>query len=1384
MPRRHLFGPVLAEQDRGAPRQGGYCLAFNQAGTTDWAPEANDNREQVRSRLSSGFQNLPAPGELLTSVIILFHNQLPFTRLCLDSVLRHTRAPYELILVDNGSTDGTAEYLEEVRARSGLARVEVIRNETNLGFPAGCNQAAGRARGRFLLFLNNDTIVTEGWLEGLLAWARHDWPKVGLVGPMTNHIGNQQRIPVDYRDLDGLDDFAARRRQACAGQAHEPPMLAGFCLLARRDVFEQVDGFDIRFGLGYLDDDDLSLRVKNAGYRLVAAHDVFVHHFGGRTFAALGIDGTKQMSENFEKFRAKWGDERVQDYHLPPGSRPPDLGELTAEEATGPPRQAAAVLWEGPFLSTHSLALVNRQLCRRLLGRGHGLALFPTDGPEAEAPLGELDRRLGEHLGQKPPRTADVHVRHRWPPDFTPPPAGHWVMIQPWEYGSLPKAWVGPMANQLDELWVPSHYVRECCVQSGVPADRVHVVPNGVDTAQFHPQAPPLPLKTRKHFRFLFVGGTIARKGIDLVLAAYTQTFTAADDIGLVIKDMGVGTFYQGQTAGELIRQCQSRPGAPEIEYLDRPLSGEELAGLYTACDCLVHPYRGEGFGLPIAEAMACALPVIVTGYGAALDFCSAATAYLLPARVVRFPEKRVGDLETVDYPWLAEPDLAVLREYMQHVVEHPTEARVKGHAAWRHVRDHLTWDHAVQVVEQRLQVLRRQPIRRFTAAGVSGTQGVASAASRAGRQRVSLSMIVKNEERNLPACLESVADLVDEIVVVDTGSTDRTKEVAARFGARVFDFAWVDSFAAARNASLRHVTGDWVFWLDADDRLDEDNRRRLRGLLAGLQDEQAAYVMKCLCLPEHDTGAATVVDHVRLFRYHPDLRWEYRVHEQILGSLRRRGTEIRLADVVIQHTGYQDPAQRPRKVERDLRLLRLQDRETPDDPFVLFNLGSLCSELNRPAEALPLLRRSLRRSNPQDSIVRKLYALIVFCHRQLGQSREALAACREGLDCCPEDVELLYTQARLLRGLEDLPGAAACLGRLLKTPPADYFASVDPGLRGYKARLLLGQIRRDQGLHGDAEAAWRAAVDEHPYFGPAWLELGQLYLAQGRWERFDEAVRRLRDQPQLAQEVAVLSACGHLARREFAAARQLLEGVIAREPRAVYPRQLLTHMLLQEGKDWAAAEQALRDVLALDPGHAEARSNLAVLLRQLGRDAEALPAGPTLSELYQAACATASDIHQHCPTLYALAKECRQVTEMGTRTAVSTTALLFAQPDNLVCYDRVRYPQVDVLQALAGRTAFAFHQADVLRVEIEETDLLFIDTWHVYGQLKQELRRHAGKVRKYIVLHDTTTFGEHGETPGHAGLWPAIEEFLAEGLFILKCRYENNNGLTVLERK
>jgi tetratricopeptide (TPR) repeat protein len=331
-------------------------------------------------------------------------------------------------------------------------------------------------------------------------------------------------------------------------------------------------------------------------------------------------------------------------------------------------------------------------------------------------------------------------------------------------------------------------------------------------------------------------------------------------------------------------------------------------------------------------------------------------------------------------------------------------------------------------------------------------------------------------------------------------------------------------------------------------------------------------------------------------------LRWRYRVHEQILPAVRRLGGEVCFTDVVIHHVGYQDPALRSRKLQRDLRLLQLENAEQPDDAFTLFNLGALYHEQGRTEEALPLLWRSLERSHPTDSIVRKLYALLVQCHRQQGQAGQALAACRAGRSYYPEDAELLFQEGLILRGRGEHDEAEACFLRLLDGREAAHFASIDTGLTGYKARHNLAALYQESGRGAEAEALWRQALAEQPEFAPAWLGLGELCLAQGRWPEFDEAVGRLESTQDGLAEAAVLRARGYLARQEFATARHILEDTINRAPRQLWPRVILSHALLQEGRDWDAAERALLDVLALDPGNAGARQNLAVLLRQQGR--------------------------------------------------------------------------------------------------------------------------------------------------------------------------------------
>ena len=320
----------------------------------------------------------------LASVIVPCWNQCAFTRQCLQALFRFTRpGSWELIVVDNGSTDGTADYLAGVQDASAVP-ITVITNPRNVGFPAAVNQGLQVASGDYLVLLNNDAVVTEGWLEHLIALTlapieltggakestaeiaeaekpeggesgpppngtaqtpspqpsprrgegdRLELPRrdsrsaeavfipsapgvrdrrggldIGLVGPMSNYATPPQLVEgVPYRDLDAMHAFAGRWRERNRGRWLTAGKLSGFCLLMTRAVYQAVGGLDERFGLGFFDDDDLAVRARRAGFELAVALDVFVHHFGSRTFAGSGIDAEGLLEENAAAVRGEVG---------------------------------------------------------------------------------------------------------------------------------------------------------------------------------------------------------------------------------------------------------------------------------------------------------------------------------------------------------------------------------------------------------------------------------------------------------------------------------------------------------------------------------------------------------------------------------------------------------------------------------------------------------------------------------------------------------------------------------------------------------------------------------------------------------------------------------------------------------------------------------------------------------------------------------------------------------------------------------------------------------------------------------------------------------------------------------------------------------------------
>jgi hypothetical protein len=352
--------------------------------------------------------------------------------------------------------------------------------------------------------------------------------------------------------------------------------------------------------------------------------------------------------------------------------------------------------------------------------------------------------------------------------------------------------------------------------------------------------------------------------------------------------------------------------------------------------------------------------------------------------------------------------------------------------------------------------------------------------------------VIARNEEARIASCLESLRPHVDEIVLVDTGSTDRTPEIAHELGARVYTYRWCDDFSSARNQSLDLARGKWIFWMDADDVISEESGRLLRELAARHPDCDVAFQAQVRIPPGPGEYSNSVVDHVKLFPNRADVRFEHRIHEQILPSLRRAGIEVAMSDIVVTHEHYdRSPEGQAAKRRRDSRLLRLDLRDRPDHPFVLFNFGMTHLYATHDYElAAHYLRRSIERSNWSDSIVRKAYALLTSARMSQQDWDLAVSALEEGRVYYPDDAELLYLAGQVYQELGQLDRARGALERLVSGSDRPHFQSVGTGLRTYVGKTELARLFRRMGAVTEASRLLDEVVARWPDYLPARREL------------------------------------------------------------------------------------------------------------------------------------------------------------------------------------------------------------------------------------------------------------------------------------------------------
>jgi glycosyltransferase involved in cell wall biosynthesis len=368
-------------------------------------------------------------------------------------------------------------------------------------------------------------------------------------------------------------------------------------------------------------------------------------------------------------------------------------------------KQAVGVVFEGPFFEHSSLARVNREVAHALLSSPeYDIRLEPS------APAALPSRLLpeGDALAQavhKRLHQTDLTIRHQWPPNFLRPPTGKLAIILPWEYRGVPRVWIDQIHQNVDELWVPSNFVREVFVGNGLEAERVTVIPNGYDPRIFRPEGPTFRPQGSRKFVFLFVGGAIPRKGIDLLLEAYESAFKASQDVTLALLVSDSTGAYQHNSRLAEIKAASTDPERSYILPVSETITDSALADLYRGADAFVLPYRGEGFGMPLLEAMACGKPVITTADGPSKDFCDNTNSYLIPATTEPVPDQPppLGPMAS-PFAWY-EPNLTQLVKTLRHVYKNPAEAVAKGRVAALST-SHLTWHGAAKQYAVRVRHL------------------------------------------------------------------------------------------------------------------------------------------------------------------------------------------------------------------------------------------------------------------------------------------------------------------------------------------------------------------------------------------------------------------------------------------------------------------------------------------------------------------------------------------------------------------------------------------------------------------------------------------------------------------------------------------------------
>lgn len=438
----------------------------------------------------------------------------------------------------------------------------------------------------------------------------------------------------------------------------------------------------------------------------------------------------------------------------------------------------------------------------------------------------------------------------------------------------------------------------------------------------------------------------------------------------------------------------------------------------------------------------------------------------------------------------------------------------------------------------------------------------------------VSLCMIVRNEESSLSACLKSVSDAVDEIIIVDTGSTDRTLEVAGHYGARCYSVDWEHDFAKARNVSLSHATKDFILVLDADELWLPESSSALRQALLAHPDAGGFFVHVCNQTDADELEEIEVSLNVRLFRNQPEYRFSGALHEQIAETILTgpRAGIIVDSQVKILHLGYMQRAvEEKQKKQRNLEIALREFEAHPGDGFRAFNLGVEYVRLKDWEKAIEAFEWANNWRAQKALWVPRFFKIFISALMQCGKWEQAQRILDEGLDMFPDYTDLHYLQGVAHYQRQEWVYGLRCYARCIEMgdPPIPPY-SVERGISSYRAYFAMGQVYQIIGKTAEAVVAYREAFQLNPQFAQSYLRFAALLLKESAGSDTVDYLAMIAESA--GEDSAALVGMALAAAHHFTRARERLES--AANPERVAEHLALTYACLDE-------PQKLRELFA-----------------------------------------------------------------------------------------------------------------------------------------------------------------------------------------------------------